>query len=131
MKKTTIILADHQQLMRETFSYILRSEPQIEVLAECTGALEAAELARKLRPDIILMDLHIPGMDGVEAVRRIVREQPEAKVVGMSLNYDRWQGNRMIEAGARSYVTKDSRAEMLAAIGEVAAGRKYVSRGAL
>ncbi|MEI6949907.1 response regulator transcription factor [Paraflavisolibacter sp. H34] len=131
MKKTTIIMADHQELIRETLCYILNRDLRFEVLAECSGAAQAAELAGKLRPDIILMDLHIPEIGGVEATRRIVRDYPEVKVVGMSLSYDPWQGNKMIEAGARAYVAKDSRAEIFDAIREVAGGRSFVSRRVL
>ena len=127
MNKTTILIADDHTLVRETWSFILNTHPEFTVTGECGSAEDAIELAKQLRPHVVIMDINLPGMNGIEATSLIRKYAPTTKVLGVSLHTQPTYARKMIQKGAMGYVTKNSsREEMFLAIKEVHEGRKYI-----
>ncbi len=127
MDKITILIADDHTLVRETWSYILNSDPRFHVVAECGNGEDAVEMAKKLLPNIVIMDINLPGMSGIEATQLIRKYSPGSKILGVSLHTQPTYARKMMQKGAMGYVTKNSsREEMFKAIIEVSEGRKYV-----
>ncbi|HMC85775.1 MAG TPA: response regulator transcription factor [Chitinophagaceae bacterium] len=127
MAKITILIADDHKLIRETWTYILNSDDRFEVVAECGDAEQAVELAKELAPNIILMDINMPPFNGFEATEQIRKVSPESKIIGVSMHSQPAYAKKMLQVGARGYVTKNSsKEEMFNAITEVYNGNKYV-----
>ncbi|MFT3932482.1 MAG: response regulator transcription factor [Chitinophagaceae bacterium] len=127
MEKITILIADDHKLIRETWTYILNSDERFEVVAECGDAEQAVELAKELSPDIILMDINMAPFNGFEATEKIRKVSPDSKVIGVSMHSQPAYAKKMLQVGARGYVTKNSsKEEMFTAISEVYRGNKYV-----
>jgi DNA-binding NarL/FixJ family response regulator len=127
MGKITILIADDHKLIRETWTYILNSDDRFEVVAECGDAEQAVELAKELSPNIVLMDINMPPFNGFEATEQIRKVSPESKVIGVSMHSQPAYAKKMLQVGARGYVTKNSsKEEMFNAITEVYSGNKYV-----
>lgn len=127
MGKITILIADDHKLIRETWTYILNSDDRFEVVAECGDAEQAVQLAKELTPNIILMDINMPPFNGFEATEQIRKVSPESKVIGVSMHSQPAYAKKMLQVGARGYVTKNSsKEEMFNAITEVYNGNKYV-----
>jgi len=127
MEKITILIADDHKLIRETWTYILNSDERFEVVAECGDAEQAVELAKELTPDIVLMDINMAPFNGFEATEKIRKVSPESKVIGVSMHSQPAYAKKMLQVGARGYVTKNSsKEEMFNAITEVFRGNKYV-----
>ena len=127
MGKITILIADDHKLIRETWTYILNSDDRFEVVAECGDAEQAVELAKELSPNIVLMDINMPPFNGFEATEQIRKVSPESKVIGVSMHSQPAYAKKMLQVGARGYVTKNSsKEEMFNAITEVFRGNKYV-----
>jgi DNA-binding NarL/FixJ family response regulator len=123
-----ILLVDDQALLRMGMRMVLEAEPDLEVVAEAGDGREGILAARSFRPDVILMDVRMPGLDGIEATREIVRELPASRVIILTtfdLDEYAFAGLR---AGASGFLVKDARpAELTAAIRAVAAGDAAVS----
>jgi two-component system invasion response regulator UvrY len=127
MSKITILVSDDHTLVRETWAYILNSDPRFEVVAESGTGEEAVELAKNLNPDIVIMDINLPGINGIEATERIRNVSPKSKIIGVSLHTQPTYARKMMQKGAMGYVTKNSsREEMFKAIVEVYEGKKYI-----
>ncbi len=127
MDKISILIADDHTLVRETWSFILNTDPRFTVVAESGSGEEAVELARKLRPNIVIMDINLPGINGIEATQQIRKFAPGTRILGVSLHTQPTYARRMMQKGAMGYVTKNSsREEMFRAILEVQSGKKYV-----
>ena len=127
MEKITILIADDHTLVRETWSFILNTDERFNVIAESGSGEEAVELARQLRPNIVIMDINLPGMNGIEATQLIRKYSPASKILGVSLHTQPIYARKMIQKGAMGYVTKNSsREEMFKAIMEVQSGRRYI-----
>lgn len=127
MEKITILIADDHTLVRETWSFILNNDPRFQVVAECGSGEEAVELARNLRPNIVIMDINLPGINGIEATQQIRKFSPASKILGVSLHTQPTYARKMMQKGASGYVTKNSsREEMYKAIMEIHAGKKYI-----
>jgi two-component system invasion response regulator UvrY len=127
MSKITILIADDHTLIRETWSFILNSDPKFQVVAECGTGEEAVEKASELHPDIVIMDINMPGINGIEATEQIKKISPESKIIGVSLHTQPTYARKMMQKGAMGYVTKNSsREEMFKAIEEVYGGKKYI-----
>jgi DNA-binding NarL/FixJ family response regulator len=127
-----VLVAEDCELLRKAFRHIIDFIPGITVVAECGDGEEAVRLAMMHRPDILLTDISMPIMDGLEAAERILRDLPKTKVVVLSA-YEEWPYiDAAIRAGATGYVVKRDAAGSLGfALNEVMAGMKFVSPSAL
>src|SRR5688572_15088036 len=120
MEKITILIADDHTLVRETWSFILNTDPRFTVVAESGSGEEAIELAKKLRPNVVIMDINLPGMNGIEATQQIRKYSPGTKILGVSLHTQPTYARKMMQNGAMGYVRKNSsREEMFKAILEI------------
>ena len=116
-----LLIADDHALVRSGLRSMLQREPGIEILGEARNGREAVELCRSLRPDLILMDVRMPDMDGLEATRTIKRELPETGVLMVTMHENRDYMLEATKAGAAGYVLKDaSRSELISAVRRVA-----------
>jgi two-component system NarL family response regulator len=114
-------------MLREALRAILEAAGDIELVAEAGTGAEALELARKLVPDVVVMDIGLAGMSGIEATRRMLAENPGIKVLGLSTFADQRMVLQMLEAGARGYVVKSAGSEeLLRGIRAVADGQSYL-----
>ena len=110
-----ILLTDDHAVMREGLARLLTQEPDFEVIGEASNGKEAVEKAAALCPDIILMDISMPVMNGLEATKVIAGCQPNIRIIGLSLYTEEERAKDMIEAGAISYMTKSGPASDLKA----------------
>jgi len=118
-----VVIADDQALVRAGFRKLLEVDPEIEVVAEAGDGLEAVEAVRRLEPDVVLMDIRMPGIDGLEATRRLAREQTAARVLILTTFGLTEYVYEALRAGASAFLLKDSPAEeLLAAVRIVARG---------
>jgi DNA-binding NarL/FixJ family response regulator len=129
MKALTILIADDHKLVREAWSLILNSDERFRVIAECPNAESAIMQVKDLRPDVVIMDINMPGMNGVEAIPFIRKFSPISKILGVSCYTFPDIARKMIIAGASGYVTKNSsKQEMFDAIEEIMEGKKYLCK---
>jgi DNA-binding NarL/FixJ family response regulator len=127
MDKISILLVDDHRLIRDSWSFILNSDPRFEVIGETSTGEEAIEIARNKRPDIVLMDVNMSPVNGFDATKQIRKFSPGSKVIGVSMHSMPAYAKRMLQLGAMGYVTKNSsKDEMITAIMEVNSGRKYI-----
>lgn len=120
---TTVVLVDDHQMVRTGLATLLGSTEDIRVLAEAADGAAAVTETARTHPDVVLMDLSMPVMDGVEATRRILADQPEVKVVVLTSFSDRGRVSEAIAAGAIGYLLKDCEpGDLLAAVRAAAAG---------
>jgi len=123
-----ILIADDYPALRTILARALQTQASLEVVGEAADGYSAVLLADKLRPDVVLMDINMPGLNGIEATRRIVERNPGVKVIGLSVHCFEFYARRMLEAGARGYLLKDGDLdELLEAIETVCGGGTYVS----
>lgn len=128
MGKIKVLLVDDHTIVREGISTLLELSPKIEVVGEAANGQEALDLIGKLRPDIVLMDLAMPIMGGLEATRNICREFPEVKVLILTQYEDKEHVFAILEAGARGYLNKSAASsELVAAIRSINRGDSYLS----
>ena len=123
MAEIRVLIVDDHSLFREGLRSLLERQAGIAVVGEAGDAISGVQLALDLKPDVILMDLHLPGGSGVDATREIVRRLPETRVIALSMYHDAELVDGVILAGGRGYLLKDSRASALVeGIRAVAAG---------
>lgn len=123
-----ILIADDHVLFREGMKSLLKNEDGIELIASASDGLEALELAGELRPDIVLMDVTMPRMNGIIATGKIVSKFPDIKVIVLSMHSDRRFIAETLKAGARGYLLKESSPQtVVEAIRSVAEGNIYLS----
>jgi len=124
---TRLLLVDDHTIFREALRTMLRAETDIEVVGEAGNGRDAIDLARELSPDIIVLDVGMPDMNGIEATAAIVDRSPQIKVIALSTHSDRRFVAEMIKAGASGYVVKTAASsELLRAIRAVAQGQSYL-----
>lgn len=124
-----VLLADDHKILREGLVGLLREQPDFEVVSEASDGQMALEMARETHPDVIIMDVSMPRLNGVEATRRILAEMPEVKVVGLSMHAQEDMADAMRKAGAIGYVTKGAPSEILtAAVRNAALGESSAKR---
>jgi DNA-binding NarL/FixJ family response regulator len=122
-----ILTVDDHQVLRDGIAALISNEPDMEIVGEAENGLEAIETARNLRPDVILMDLRMPQMDGIDAIKEILAEVPGTRIIVLTTYAGDAQATRALKAGARAYLLKSSlRKELLDAIRLVCAGKRYV-----
>jgi DNA-binding NarL/FixJ family response regulator len=123
-----LILADDHQLFREGLANLLSESTEVEVIAQAVNGKDAIEKAKKLRPDILIMDINMPEMDGVEATSQLLKEVSEIKIIGLSIHANKQYIKGMLEAGSSGYLFKNcSYDELIKAIQTVHSGKKYLS----
>ncbi|MDR5694407.1 MAG: response regulator transcription factor [Armatimonadota bacterium] len=106
MKKIRVLVADDHTIVREGIRMILTAQPDIEVVGEAANGQEAIELTRKLRPDVVVMDISMPGVSGIHATKAIKAEMPEVNVLALTMHEDETYVFQLLKAGAAGYVLK-------------------------
>jgi len=124
-----ILLADDHAVVRDGVRALLEKQADMAVVAEAADGREAAQLAEELLPDVVVMDVCMPNMNGIDATRRILAAHPQVGVVILSMHQDESYVLRSLKAGAKGYLLKDSlRSDVLEAIRAVAQGRSFLTR---
>lgn len=108
-----ILIVDDNELMREGLRKVLGEQQDLRVIGEASNGELAVSLARRLKPDVVLMDVNMPGMDGIEATRRIRRQVRSTSVIGFSIHEDKYTAEAIKRAGACAYVTKQENPDKL------------------
>jgi two-component system response regulator NreC len=108
-----ILLVDNHTIFRDGLRMLIEKEPDMEVIAEADDGRRAIELAKQLSPDIVIMDITMPDMNGIEVTRAISKDSPETLVIALSVHSDRRLTQALLEAGASGYLTKDCTFEEL------------------
>jgi two-component system, NarL family, response regulator NreC len=128
MKRIRILLADDHAVVRQGFKMILAEQPDMEIVGEAGNGREALALAESLKPDIVVMDVAMPELNGIEATRRMGESVPHTRVVALSMHKDSVYVREILRAGARGYLLKDSvAADLVSAVRSVAQGEGYIS----
>jgi DNA-binding NarL/FixJ family response regulator len=126
MKRITILLADDHQIVREGFRALLAHEPDLEVVGEAATGRQAVQLTSKLHPAVVLMDIAMPLLNGLEATRQVLRDLPDTRVLILSAHGDEAYVERAMRLGAAGFLLKQTSADHLAmAIREVQNGNSY------
>lgn len=125
-----LLIAEDHAILREGLRALLASTPELEVVGEAGDGKEAIERARELEPDVVLMDLSMPNMNGTEAIRAIKRRQPQTKIIALTVHKSEEHVRATLDAGADGYVLKDdSHLDLINAINSVCSRKTYLSPG--
>lgn len=128
----TVLLADDHSLVRRGFRRLLEDDPAIRVVGEAATGVEAVQLARQLRPRVVVMDMAMPGLDGVQATMEILKHLPKTAILVLSMHSQENYIRNALDAGARGYVLKNAiDLELASAVKDVAAGRPVIGPGLL
>lgn len=128
MGAVRILLADDHNLLREGLRLLLERQPEFVVVGEAGDGREAIRLAEELQPDVVVMDIAMPELNGIEATLRIVNRLPRTSVLILSMHHDESYVARALKAGARGYLLKDSlKSDLLNAVLAVTEGRSFFS----
>jgi two-component system response regulator NreC len=128
MSTTTIVLADDHHVVRQGLRSLLEGEPDFSVVGETGDGLEAAQLVERLQPDVLVLDLMMPSLNGLEVTRQVSQRSPQTHVVILSMHANEAHVLEALRAGAAAYVLKESTsAELVRAVHEAVAGRRYLS----
>jgi two-component system, NarL family, response regulator NreC len=128
MRKIRIVLADDHKLMRSGLRVLLEQQPDLTVVGEASDGREAVALVASQRPDVLVMDIGMPSLNGIEAAAQITQSNPEAAIVMLSMHSDESYVLRALKAGAKGYLLKDSaEADLIQAVRAVAEGKSFFS----
>ena len=128
MKRIRILLADDHAVVRQGFKMILGAQPDMEIVGEAGNGREAVELTEQLKPDVVVMDVAMPELNGIEATRRVTEAAPHTRVIALSMHKDSVYVREVLRAGARGYLLKDSGAgDLVSAVRAIAQGEGYLS----
>lgn len=128
MDKVRILLADDHNVMRNGLRLLLERQPNLAVVGEAADGRETVRLAEALNPDVVVMDIGMPNLNGIEATRQIVGAKPETAIVILSMHSDESYVIRALKAGARAYLLKDSaEGDLIAAIHAISDGKSFFS----
>jgi DNA-binding NarL/FixJ family response regulator len=129
MKKIKIVLVDDHKLLRDGIRNIIEQRSDMQIIGEASDGREAIKIALELLPDVIVMDLAMPGMNGIEAAKIINKKKPHLKIIGLSMHSGKQFIQGMFKAGAMAYLLKDGDAdELITAITIVVQNKRYLSR---
>ncbi len=124
----SVLLTDDHELVRTGIRRLLEDSGRIEIVGEADSGEQGIRMADELEPDVILMDINMPGIGGMEACRRILKKRPQQKIIILTVYTEQTIPKRMLEIGARGYLTKECRTEeMLQAIDNVMNGHSYIA----
>ena len=127
---TRVLLADDHKILRQGLRTLLEQEKDIQIVGEADNGRSSVKLTGELAPDVVIMDVAMPDLNGIDATRRITEADPRTRVLALSMHSDGRYVKGMLQAGARGYILKDCAAEELThAIRTVMAGQVYVSPG--
>ncbi len=127
-RKIRVLLADDHAILLKGVAMLLDSQPDMEVVGEAKTGREAVAAARELKPDVVVMDVSMPDLNGIEGTRRICDELPHTRVIGLSMHKDSVYVREILRAGARGYLLKDSDDDdLLRAIRAVSRGEAFLS----
>lgn len=125
---TKILLVDDHELVRTGVRRLLEDVQDFEILGEATNGEEAIEMAARLQPDVVLMDINMPGIGGLEATRKMLADKPSLRIIIVTMHQDDMFAQRLLKAGAVGYLTKGARVDEIShAIRETLAGRRYIT----
>ncbi|WP_446811435.1 response regulator transcription factor [Methylomonas sp. 2BW1-5-20] len=128
--KIRIVLVDDHLVVRAGFKMLLAAGDSVEVIGEAERGEQAIQLYQELQPDMLVMDLSMPGIGGLETIRRIIQRDSEARILVFSVHHEQVYVSRALVAGAQGYITKNSAPGILAeAIAAIMSGQSYVERG--
>ena len=128
MKEITVLLVDDHQLVRKGFRRILEDDPDIQVIGEAGSGVDAIQMAEKFSPRVVVMDMAMPGLDGVQATRELLKKSPSTAVLILSMYSEENYIRNAFEAGAKGYLLKNAiEVDLVAAVKTVAKGRRYAS----
>jgi DNA-binding NarL/FixJ family response regulator len=128
MNNIRVLLADDHIIMRKGLRLLLERQPNITVVGEASDGRQCVELAQAEKPDVVIMDLAMPNLNGIEAARQIVAQNPEIAVAVLSMHSDESYVIRALKAGARAYLLKDSaESDLIGAIGALSEGKSFFS----
>lgn len=123
-----VLLVDDHELVRLGIKRLLHDVPHLKVIGEASNGEDAVLLAKSLVPDVVLMDVHMPGIGGLEATRKMLRHNPDIKILALTIYEDEPYPSRLLQAGASGYITKGSDPEeMIRAIKTIHSGQRYIS----
>lgn len=123
-----IVLADDHHIVRQGLRALLESDPHFRLVGEAGDGIEAVRLTERLKPDVLITDVMMPGLSGLEVTRQVTRSTPRTRVIILSMHTSDAYVLEAIKNGASGYVLKDSQAsDLIQAVREVAAGRRYLS----
>jgi DNA-binding NarL/FixJ family response regulator len=128
VSRTTIVLADDHVVVRQGLRALLEAEPDFAIVAEAADGLEVADLVERLKADVLVLDLMLPGLNGLEVTRQVQQRWPQTRIVILSMYANEAYVLEALRNGAAAYVLKEaSAADLVRAIREVMAGRRYLS----
>jgi two-component system response regulator NreC len=128
MRKTRILLADDHKLMRSGLKALIEQQPDLTVVGEADDCRQAVVLAASLKPDLLVMDIGMPNLNGIEAARQITQANPGTAIVILSMHSDESYVLRALKAGAKGYLLKDSaESDLIRAVHAVAGGKSFFS----
>lgn len=123
-----ILIADDHGVVRQGLRFLLNNHPNTEVVGEAENGIEVVRLAKELYPDVIIMDISMPHLNGIQATEQILKDQPEVKIIALSMYFNRRFVLDMLKAGAMAYVLKSYLFdELLRALESIAEGEHYLS----
>jgi DNA-binding NarL/FixJ family response regulator len=130
MKRIRVLLADDHQIVRDGLKLLINNHPEMQVVGEAANGKEVLQQARQLKPDVVVMDLSMPELNGLQATQRLVSELPQVRVVALTGHEDESYLNQLCKAGASGYLLKRSAGEeLIHALGSVARGGVYFDPG--
>ncbi len=130
MKPVRILLADDHEVVRQGLRRLLEAQPGWEICGEAAGGREAVDLAKRLKPDVVVLDFSMPGLNGTEAARQILKELPKTEVLILTMHSSEPLMRGALEAGARGYVLKsDASRDLVSGVHAVIAHKSFLSPG--
>ena len=127
-EKIKVLIADDHQILREGLKYILDTQADMKVIGEASDGRQAVKEAKRINPDVVIMDIAMPELNGIEAARQIIEECPSVKVIILSMHYSTEHIYQALQAGAKGFVIKDAAGkELMQAVRAVYGGHRYLS----